>query len=80
MKNTTIADTVEQKKKSLALKLENLKQHWPFADKQEWCIKNGYNVDSINKGYLRGTIGSIVVAEKLVEVISQFIKDNNIAA
>lgn len=80
MKNTTEPKTIEQRKTELAERLLKIKDNWPFPVKQHWCITNGYNTESINKGYLRGSIGSIVVAEKLIEVIELYMDENAAAA
>lgn len=76
MKKQSISKEVGEKKTMLAEKLLGLKDKWPYSEKMEWCLRNGYNTESITKGYFKGGIGSIVVAEKLVEVIERYVRDN----
>jgi hypothetical protein len=80
MKTETIIETVEQKKTRLAKRLLEIKEHWPYSERAQWALSNGYNSESIRKLYLSGAINSIPVAEKLIEAIERYMKINNIAA
>lgn len=80
MKKQSISKEVEIKKSELAAKLLSLKDSWPYSEKAAWCVKNGYNTDSITRGYFKGAIGSIPVAETIIEVIELYLKETTVAA
>lgn len=62
-------ESVEQKKQRLAKELVGLRESWEYTDKVRWCLANGYNPDSLTRGYLQGGIGHIPVAEALIAEI-----------
>jgi len=70
----------DQRRAELATELLNIKQHWPYSERSEWCNRNGYNPESIRKLYLMGAVNSIPVAENIRDTIREYMKKNKIAA
>ena len=80
MENNTVAQTLDEKKATLAKDLLAVKDQWPYAERMKWCVANGYNTESIRKLYLSGSINSVPVAEALLKAINDFISTNTVTA
>lgn len=80
MRKENVLQQVEEKKQELAKRLLELKDSWPYNERCMWCIKNGYNTESIRKLYLMGAVNSIPVAESIIAAIELYKKNNPVAA
>lgn len=80
MLSQTIEQIIAEKRKTLAAKLVELTPHWPVSERRNWCLHNDLSEDRIKRSYLKGTVSIIPVAEKLIEAMEAYIKQNNIAA
>lgn len=76
MPTLSISETTENKKRELAKWLETYGPEWPYSDRQDWAIRNGYNTDAVRKQYFQGKVGSIPVAENLKTAITAWMKAN----
>lgn len=73
-------ESKKEKKSRLGSRLIELRDNWPVDERAQWCLDNGYNANGIRDTYLRGKVGSTLVAEVLIATIEKYMKENNIAA